>query len=339
MSIGKCKFDFSSQVICKTFYLLFEPSQGEALKAFEKLPESFTNESLWAYFTFIPRMKFSRRNVLALMSLKTNEGICIIESINFFPFQCVRSTVSSAFPWTVIIRNAMTLFTTTSHQQFLRAHVSCFRRFLYTRYCESEYLISGMGGRKGRDGLFPATSCIKIAGYFGELKKKFSTKVLIKISFKTTTKKPSQFGAVLLIQALWRRTRKSFGWATAENFTTKTGLRIYWFSHDERLTFVCFFLDMFMDVCNRAATLRVAITLIEHFPPTRNYFCRQSSHWFSNVSKVEANKFKAILYTPKKVDERYLMQRWNLILSVLNGFEQTRQEKKNNFILVITLCG
>lgn len=24
-----------------------------------------------------------------------------------------------------------------------------------------------MGGRKGRDGLFPATSCIKIAGYFG----------------------------------------------------------------------------------------------------------------------------------------------------------------------------
>lgn len=26
-----------------------------------------------------------------------------------------------------------------------------------------------MGGRKGRDGLFPATSCIKIAGYFGKL--------------------------------------------------------------------------------------------------------------------------------------------------------------------------
>lgn len=25
----------------------------------------------------------------------------------------------------------------------------------------------GMGGRKGRDGLFPATSCIKIAGYYG----------------------------------------------------------------------------------------------------------------------------------------------------------------------------
>ena len=25
-----------------------------------------------------------------------------------------------------------------------------------------------MGGRKGRDGLFPATSCVKIAGYFGE---------------------------------------------------------------------------------------------------------------------------------------------------------------------------
>uniref|UniRef100_A0A182M2B2 Protein sleepless n=1 Tax=Anopheles culicifacies TaxID=139723 RepID=A0A182M2B2_9DIPT len=25
-----------------------------------------------------------------------------------------------------------------------------------------------MGGRKGRDGLFPATSCIKIAGYYGE---------------------------------------------------------------------------------------------------------------------------------------------------------------------------
>lgn len=24
-----------------------------------------------------------------------------------------------------------------------------------------------MGGRKGRDGLFPATSCIKIAGYYG----------------------------------------------------------------------------------------------------------------------------------------------------------------------------
>lgn len=24
-----------------------------------------------------------------------------------------------------------------------------------------------MGGRKGRDGLFPATSCIKIAGHFG----------------------------------------------------------------------------------------------------------------------------------------------------------------------------
>lgn len=27
---------------------------------------------------------------------------------------------------------------------------------------------SCMGGRKGRDGLFPATSCIKIAGVFGE---------------------------------------------------------------------------------------------------------------------------------------------------------------------------
>lgn len=25
-----------------------------------------------------------------------------------------------------------------------------------------------MGGRKGRDGLFPATSCIKIAGVFGK---------------------------------------------------------------------------------------------------------------------------------------------------------------------------
>jgi hypothetical protein len=25
-----------------------------------------------------------------------------------------------------------------------------------------------MGGRKGRDGLFPATSCIKIAGFFGK---------------------------------------------------------------------------------------------------------------------------------------------------------------------------
>lgn len=25
-----------------------------------------------------------------------------------------------------------------------------------------------MGGRKGRDGLFPATSCIKIAGYYGK---------------------------------------------------------------------------------------------------------------------------------------------------------------------------
>lgn len=28
--------------------------------------------------------------------------------------------------------------------------------------------VTGMGGRKGRDGLFPATSCIKIAGYFGK---------------------------------------------------------------------------------------------------------------------------------------------------------------------------
>lgn len=26
-----------------------------------------------------------------------------------------------------------------------------------------------MGGRKGRDGIYPATSCIKIAGYFGEM--------------------------------------------------------------------------------------------------------------------------------------------------------------------------
>lgn len=26
-----------------------------------------------------------------------------------------------------------------------------------------------MGGRKGRDGLFPATSCIKIAGYYGKV--------------------------------------------------------------------------------------------------------------------------------------------------------------------------
>lgn len=26
-----------------------------------------------------------------------------------------------------------------------------------------------MGGRKGRDGLFPATACIKIAGYYGML--------------------------------------------------------------------------------------------------------------------------------------------------------------------------
>lgn len=31
-----------------------------------------------------------------------------------------------------------------------------------------------MGGRKGRDGLFPATSCIKIAGYFGKLCRFFS---------------------------------------------------------------------------------------------------------------------------------------------------------------------
>ena len=28
-----------------------------------------------------------------------------------------------------------------------------------------------MGGRKGRDGLFPATSCIKIAGYYGKINK------------------------------------------------------------------------------------------------------------------------------------------------------------------------
>lgn len=27
-----------------------------------------------------------------------------------------------------------------------------------------------MGGRKNRDGLFPATSCIKIAGFFGKQK-------------------------------------------------------------------------------------------------------------------------------------------------------------------------
>lgn len=35
-----------------------------------------------------------------------------------------------------------------------------------------------MGGRKGRDGLFPATSCIKIAGYFG---KKIVTYQFIKL--------------------------------------------------------------------------------------------------------------------------------------------------------------
>lgn len=27
-----------------------------------------------------------------------------------------------------------------------------------------------MGGRKGRDGIYPATSCIKITGRFGKLK-------------------------------------------------------------------------------------------------------------------------------------------------------------------------
>ena len=26
-----------------------------------------------------------------------------------------------------------------------------------------------MGGRKGRDGLFPASDCIKVTGYYGEL--------------------------------------------------------------------------------------------------------------------------------------------------------------------------
>ena len=32
-----------------------------------------------------------------------------------------------------------------------------------------------MGGRKGRNGLFPATACIKIAGYYG----KFMVDVII----------------------------------------------------------------------------------------------------------------------------------------------------------------
>lgn len=35
-----------------------------------------------------------------------------------------------------------------------------------------------MGGRKGRDGLFPATSCIKIAGYFGNFYSMFSKNFL-----------------------------------------------------------------------------------------------------------------------------------------------------------------
>lgn len=42
-----------------------------------------------------------------------------------------------------------------------------------------------MGGRKGRDGLFPATSCIKIAGYFG--------KYTINISFLTISRLSQKF--------------------------------------------------------------------------------------------------------------------------------------------------
>jgi hypothetical protein len=39
-------------------------------------------------------------------------------------------------------------------------------------YSSSHSPSPGMGGRKGRDGLFPATSCIKIAGYFGKMRRK-----------------------------------------------------------------------------------------------------------------------------------------------------------------------
>lgn len=34
-----------------------------------------------------------------------------------------------------------------------------------------------MGGRKGRDGLFPATSCVKITGIFGKICSIFSRNV------------------------------------------------------------------------------------------------------------------------------------------------------------------
>lgn len=92
---------------------------------------------------------------------------------------------------TAWIPNVMTLFTTTFLQHSWKVLVSCRQAVSYTapnnfgilptysslysnhkkkmsQYVSSLTSVSGMGGRKGRDGLFPATSCIKIAGYFGK---------------------------------------------------------------------------------------------------------------------------------------------------------------------------
>lgn len=47
-----------------------------------------------------------------------------------------------------------------------------------------------MGGRKGRDGLFPATSCIKIAGFFGNFFQCIFIQLLNRVyGFQMTTKK------------------------------------------------------------------------------------------------------------------------------------------------------
>lgn len=63
----------------------------------------------------------------------------------------------------------MILFITISRRHFSRVHV---RKFIFKTadiFFNRNMLYSGMGGRKGRDGLFPATSCIKISGYFGKM--------------------------------------------------------------------------------------------------------------------------------------------------------------------------
>lgn len=103
--------------------------------------------------------------------------------------------------------------------------------------------------KKGRHGLFPADHCIKIVGYRGEIS--LSENQLDCPFQLTTNRKLSWSGRALSTRALWRQTRRSCGYRTAEVSNTKV--------------------TSTKDVCNRV--IRTAATLLRS---VRSFFPSQS---------------------------------------------------------------